>query len=76
MASRLHVRSVATADNLFGDTSTVPQSFKYKTFSLQNVQFSEKYLHIIFFTFICDYKTIPHISEKLLYSVKRGSMNP
>jgi len=62
MAFRLQVRGVTTADDLFGDTRTVLHLFKYKTIPLQDVQFSEKYLRNIF-TFVCDYKTIPHTSD-------------
>jgi len=73
MASRLHVRSVTTADDLFGDTRTVPQLNKYKTIPLQNVQFSEKYVHKIILLSYVITKQFPTfwiiISEKLLTSI-------
>jgi ATP-dependent RNA circularization protein (DNA/RNA ligase family) len=69
MASRLHVRSVTIADDLFGDTRTVPKLFKHKTVPLQNVQFSEKYIHRIFLLSYMITKQFPTfqiiISEKL-----------
>jgi hypothetical protein len=73
MASRWQVRSVTTAANWFGNIRTVPQSFKYKTFPLKNVQFSEKYLHRIFLLSYVITKHFPTfqviISEKLLSSI-------